>query len=183
MNGLSSALAILSAMITPAVLISACAALTISTSARLARVMERTRRISEKFGQLVENRTYGMLLEEERAVFFKQLNRATKRSRLLQRAMTSLYLALTVFIGTSVAIGIVAVLDQRYAWVPILLGIIGAGLLLHSSLLLILDSRIALSAVDDEMDFILRLTQLQAPAELVKLHQRRKWLSIKRKHR
>jgi hypothetical protein len=127
MNGLASALAILSAMITPAVLISACAALTISTSARLARVMERTRRISERFGQLVQGRTDGLLLEEEQAVFFKQLTRATKRSRLLQRAMTSLYLALSVFIGTSVAIGIVAVLDQRYAWIPILLGIIGAG--------------------------------------------------------
>jgi hypothetical protein len=183
MNGLSSALAILSAMITPAVLISACAALTISTSARLARVMERTRRISEKFGQLLESRLDGPLLEEERSVFFRQLNRATRRSRLLQRAMTSLYLALSVFIGTSVAIGIVAVVDQRYAWIPILLGILGAGLLLHSSLLLILDSRIALSAVDDEMDFILRLTQLQAPAELVKLQQRRRWLFLRRKRK
>ena len=173
MDSLSAALAVLSAMITPAVLISACAALTISTSARLARVIDRTRKISERFGQLVGSQANGILLEEERVVFFKQLRRATQRSRLLQQALTCLYVALSVFIATSVAIGIIAVLDQRYAWIPILLGLLGAGLLFYTSVLLILDSRIALSAVDDEMNFIVHLSQLQAPNESVKGSERK----------
>jgi hypothetical protein len=79
--------------------------------------------------------------------------------------MTCLYLALSVFVATSVAIGIVAASGQKYTWVPILLGLAGAGLLFYASLLLIAESRIALAAVDEEMDFALRLGQPHAPAE------------------
>ena len=43
-----NALAILTAMITPAVLISACGALIFSTSTRLGRVVDRVRMLSEK---------------------------------------------------------------------------------------------------------------------------------------
>ena len=52
MNNLSTALAILSAMITPAVLISACGQLIISTSARLGRVIDRTRKVLSRFEEL-----------------------------------------------------------------------------------------------------------------------------------
>ena len=46
------ALAILTAMITPAVLISACGALIFSTSSRLGRVVDRTRILSDRFQAL-----------------------------------------------------------------------------------------------------------------------------------
>jgi hypothetical protein len=41
------AIGVLSAMITPGVLISACGTLTLSTAMRLSRVIERTRRLAE----------------------------------------------------------------------------------------------------------------------------------------
>jgi hypothetical protein len=151
MNDLAGALAILSSMITPAVLILACGSLTLATSQRLGRVIERTRRISNQFKELARNRTDQAMLEEERVLLFNQLGRATRRARLLQRAMTCLYLALSVFVATSVAIGIVAASGQKYTWVPIPLGLAGAGLLFCASLLLIAESRIALAAVDEEM--------------------------------
>lgn len=166
---LSTALTVLSAMITPAVLISACGSLIIATSGRLGRVVDRTRKLSEQFatlagaGEPADPEQRG----EERALIFAQLDRATRRSRLLQRAMTRLYLALSVFVATSVAIGVVAVWGQRYAWVPVLLGLAGAGLLFHASVLLIVESRVALSAIDEEMDFVWRLGEQQAPDELV----------------
>lgn len=94
------------------------------------------------------------------------INSAEQRgARLLQCAMTCLYLALSVFVATSVAIGIVAASGQKYTWVPIPLGLAGAGLLFCASLLLIAESRIALAAVDEEMDFALQLGQPHAPAE------------------
>lgn len=141
------ALAILSAMITPAVLISACGQLIISTSARLGRVIDRTRKVLSRF--------------EEREMLFEQLGFTTKRSRLLQSALTSLYLALAVFVSTSVAIGLVALSDQSYDWIPILLGMAGAGLLFFTSVLLIFEARITRIAVNKEMDFVLRRSQRQ----------------------
>ena len=166
MNDLSTAMAILSAMITPAVLISACASLILTTSQRLGRVIDRTRRISTRLQELAQTQMEGELLEEEHALLFDQLGRATRRSRLLQRAMASLYLALGIFVATSVAIGIVAISGLTYAWIPTLLGIAGAGLLFYASLLLIAESRVALAAVNDEMDFVLRLSRHRTPAEL-----------------
>src|SRR4029453_19430108 len=47
-----NALAVLTAMITPAVLISACGALIFSTSSRLGRVIDRTRALSDRFQEL-----------------------------------------------------------------------------------------------------------------------------------
>ncbi len=50
-----NALAVLTAMITPAVLISACGALIFSTSSRLGRVIDRVRSLSEKFEQIAKH--------------------------------------------------------------------------------------------------------------------------------
>ncbi len=44
----ASAIAVLTAMITPAVLISACGSMILSTSARLGRVVDRVRALSER---------------------------------------------------------------------------------------------------------------------------------------
>lgn len=162
---LSGALAILSAMITPAVLISACGSLLVATSSRLGRVIDRTRHVSEQFEAIAAEPDRTML-EEERTLLFDQLAGLTRRSRLLQRAMSRLYLAVSTFVATSVSIGVVAVTGQRFAIVSIALGIAGAGLLFAASLNLILESRIALRSVEQEMDFVWRLGQHHAPSEL-----------------
>ncbi|GJD18151.1 hypothetical protein RIVM261_031070 [Rivularia sp. IAM M-261] len=138
----------------------------------LGRVIERTRKISEQFEKLVHTQAAQTNLEEERNIVFHQIGRATKRARLLQQVMVWLYLTLSVFVATSITLGIIAALGeqhvQRYTWIPILLGMIGAGLLFYASLLLIAESRIALTAVNDEMDYVIRLSQYYAPEELPK---------------
>jgi hypothetical protein len=167
MDEFSSALAILSAMITPAVLISACGSMILTTSQRLGRVIDRTRKIADHFEALAQAESDGALVEEERSVLFDQLGRAAQRSRLLQRAMTALYLALSVFVATSIAIAGAAITGQSYAWLPIALGVIGAALLWYASLVLIGESRVALGAVREEMDFVLRVGRHFAPVELL----------------
>lgn len=163
---LSGALAILSAMITPAVLISACGSLIIATSTRLGRVIDRTRQVSHDFEEIVraEERT---LLAEEKEMLFGQIDRLTRRTRLLQLAMHRLYLALSVFVATSVAIGTVAVTGERYAWIPILLGLSGAVLLFAATLNLIRESRLAIGSIQDEMEFVRRLSEAHAPMNLL----------------
>ena len=62
----ANALAILTAMITPAVLISACAALIFSTATRLGRVVDRVRMLSAKFEELAKNPQADEMAEERR---------------------------------------------------------------------------------------------------------------------
>src|SRR5467141_881049 len=152
MTTFPDAISVLSAMITPAVLISACGSLILATSDRLSKAVTRTREISSALipraaDQRVDDR------EEERRMLFVQLDYVTTRSRLLQRALSRLYGALAFFVGTSVSIGLLAVTSAAFTPIPIALGLTGAALLLYAAFVLIKESRFALAAVNDEMDF------------------------------
>ena len=171
MDGFSSAIAVLTAMITPAVLISACGTLILSTSTRLGRVVDRVRSLSDRFEELTQSAEESQLFEERRAHIFNQLDKLTSRARLLQRCMTVFYLALGIFVSTSVAIGVVAAGGGHYyGWIPVVMGLIGASFLFYGSVLLILEARLALSTISAEMDFIWQLGKSLAPADLVQQH-------------
>lgn len=167
---MSAAVAVLTAMITPAVLISACGSMILSTSTRLGRVVDRVRALADKLEELALKPPSEA--GERQAVIFAQLDKLTSRARILQRAMVSFYLCLGMFVATSVAIGIVAIVGkQRYTLVPVVFGIIGACFLFYGSILLIFEARLALSTIHAEMDFIWSQTTKVAPAELVEHHK------------
>lgn len=166
------ALSVLSAMITPAVLISACGSLILATSDRLSKAVTRTREVSTQLLPRAGPEADPAQLEERR-MLFTQLDYVTTRSRLLQRALSRLYAALAFFVGTSVAIGLVAVTSSDYTIVPIALGLYGAALLLYAAFLLIRESRFALAAVNDEMDFIWKRGKEYGPDDLVKKGMKR----------
>ena len=171
MEALSSALAVLSAMITPAVLISACGTMILSTSVRLGRVVDRVRTLSDKLEELAKAGKDVELYDERRGVIFEQLDKLTSRARILQRSMVVFYTALGVFVATSVAIGVVAISGARYYWIPVVTGLIGASLLFYGSILLIFEARLALTTIHMEMDFIWRFSKHFAPAELVEKYK------------
>ncbi|MFL5600770.1 MAG: DUF2721 domain-containing protein, partial [Gemmatimonadaceae bacterium] len=144
MGDFPSAISVLSAMITPAVLISACGSLILATSDRLSKAVTRTREVSSALiPRADDQRTQSR--EEERRMLFTQLDFVTTRSRLLQRALSRLYAALAFFVGTSVTIGLVAITSSKFTLIPIVLGLCGAGLLLYAAFLLIKESRFALA--------------------------------------
>lgn len=182
MDALSSGLSVLTAMITPAVLISACGTLILSTSTRLGRLVDRVRELSRQFEELAQDNSQLALLEERRAMLFNQLDKLTSRSRLLQRCMTVFYLALGIFVATSVAIGVVSFFSITYGWIPVVLGLIGALFLFYGSVLLIFEARLALSTTYAEMDFLWRLGKHYAPAELVERQQTHQHRLIFRRH-
>jgi hypothetical protein len=130
-------LSLLSAMITPAVLISACGTLIFSTATRLARIVDRVRRreIDVQIG------------------FYAQ------RSRLAQGALTSFYVALGFFVAAVIGTGLTALLP-RAAWLPSGLGIVGTLFLFAGSVQLIRETRLAVRSVNSEMEFTLRLGRL-----------------------
>jgi hypothetical protein len=170
MEPLSSALAVLTAMITPAVLISACGALILSTSTRLGRVVDRVRALSDRFEELAAEGCELALIEERRAVIFTLLDKLTSRARILQRSMSVFYIALSLFVATSVAIGLVAYAGARFSAVPVALGLAGASFLFYGSITLIVEARLAVAALRVEMDFTWRLGKHYAPSELAARH-------------
>lgn len=149
---IASVLDVLSAMITPAVLILASSSLLITTSSRSIRCVDRVRERAEELQALGKATDEGT--ETRRQHLYKQLEINTRRARLLQKAMGRLYLGIGFFIATSVAIGLVTLLHVAFAWIPLGLGFIGAGLLFSASIWLIFESRLALATTSEEMDYI-----------------------------
>jgi hypothetical protein len=171
MEPTASAVAVLTAMITPAVLISACGSMILSTSSRLGRVVDRVRALSDKLEELA--RSPRDETRERQAVIFAQLDKLTSRARILQRSMVAFYLATGLFVATSVAIGVVAVIPSspHYNLVPVIVGLLGACCLFYGSMLLIFEARLALSTIHAEMDFTWSLIKRVAPAEVVEQHK------------
>lgn len=174
MNFFSSELSVLSAMITPAVLISACGTLILSTSNRLSRVVDQVRDLSERVEALGRERkklAENDLCQEKFKMLFQQLSKMTSRAKLLQRGMAIFYSAIAMFVATSVAIGVVSVFGLHLTWIAILLSFIGIGLLFYGSVLLIFESHLALLTTYSEMDFLWKMGKQYAPSELLDRHK------------
>ena len=172
MDALTSSLAVLTAMITPAVLISASGTMILSTSTRLSRVADRVRSLSDRLQEDSESEKESQFAEERRVMIYDQLDKLTSRSRLLQRGLTTFYLAVAIFVATSVAIGVFSFgSGPRFAWIPVALGLVGAMFLFYGSMLLVFEARLALSTTHAEMDFVWRTTKRVVPQELVEQHK------------
>jgi hypothetical protein len=168
----TSAIAVLTAMITPAVLISACGSMILSTSSRLGRVVDRVRGLADRLEEMSERDARNEAAIERQASIFQQLDKLTSRARLLQRCMVTFYLSLGMFVATTVAIGVVAFASNpHYNYIPVALGIVGACFLFYGSVLLIFEARLALSTIHGEMDFIWRQSKRATPAEIVEQHK------------
>ena len=157
-----NALAVLTAMITPAVLISACGALIFSTSSRLGRVIDRTRTLSERFQELAAHPEKDDMFEERRLLIFTQLDRQTSRARLIQRAMAAYYTALGTFVASTVTIAIFSAAARTFTWISVMLSVVGTLYMLYGAVLLIVESRMALGAIMSEMDFVWKVSQKYA---------------------
>jgi Protein of unknown function (DUF2721) len=171
---------VLTTMITPAVLISACGALILSTSVRLGRVVDRVRALSDRLEELAQKAPGDIVLYEERLeLTFTQLDLLTSRARHLQRAMTTFYIALGLFVGTTVTIGFVGItgkLGGQFNWLPVVFGMVGAGLLFVGTVLLGFESTLALRSIHSEMDFLWTIGTHHAPDSLrQRVTSRRIW--------
>jgi hypothetical protein len=180
MNEMFPALGILSSMITPAVLILATGSLIMTTSQRLSRVIERVRKISQEFMQIDKSQDQESTNETKRRILYTLLRKSARRSKLLTRAMTLLYLSLGLFVATSLTIGVVAITHLRYTWIPTAIGMIGAITLFVSSAILIVESRLTYSVIADEVDFVIESSSSNAPEALKKAVKRnwRSWLGL-----
>jgi len=155
MQSASYSFGVLSAMITPAVLISACGTLIFSTSTRLARVVDRVRELSRLIEQFSRDEIADFR-EERHIEVDRQIAIHARRVQFIQRSLTSFYVSLSLFVAATVAIGFVAVFN-RAAWLPNTLGIVGTVFLFYGCITLIAETRLALRSVKSEMEFTLML--------------------------
>lgn len=166
-SGLSTIIEFLTAMITPALLISASGSLVLSTSTRLGRVIDRARDLIERLDLLILSESkdtipfYTRRLEAN----FDLLDKVTTRARILQRAMVAFYRGLALYVLTSVSIGI-SILLPVAIWVPIPVGIIGILFTFYGSILMIYEAQMATSTVNSEMDYTWEIAKKLAPKEL-----------------
>ena len=151
----AGSLNILSDMFAPAVLVSACGSLILTTSQRLSRSVERQREVARLLHR--HQRHQPAPDPAERAHLKLQLSFAIRRARMLQQAMTVLHLTLCVFIASILSIGVFELTHLAATWVVGVLSVLGAGLLLFASLLLIRESRLALADVAEETAYLMQV--------------------------
>ena len=173
-SNLNSVIEFLTAMITPALLISATGSLVLSTSTRLGRVVDRVRALEVRLGEMIyaEDKSEIPLYERRVEVIVDLLDLVTSRSRLLQRAMTTFYYGLMLFILTSVAIAVAGIFNV-YRWMPIPVGIIGIMFLFYGSLLMLKETRMATATINEEMDFTWELARKVAPDDVASKYNKK----------
>lgn len=166
-NALSSTIEFLTAMVTPALLMSATGSLVLSTSTRLGRVIDRVRQLEERLSALIylDDKDAVPLYEKRVEVIVDLLDKVTSRSRLLQKAMEWFYYGLCMFVLTSVTIAVAAIFNT-YRWVPIPVGIVGIMFIFYGCLLMVRETRMATATVNTEMDFTWELAREVAPREV-----------------
>jgi hypothetical protein len=178
-SNLNTIIEFLTAMVTPALLISATGSLVLSTSTRLGRVVDRVRALEDRLSALIyaEDKEAVPLYEKRVEVVVDLLDKVTTRSRILQRAMGAFYYGLMFFILTSVSIAI-AGFTTAYTWIPfprwipIPIGVVGIMFLFYGSLLMLRETRMATATVNAEMDFTWELARRLSPKEVASKYKK-----------
>lgn len=144
---------ILTSMITPAVLISACGTLIFSTSARLGRIFDRVNVMKGEIESIVTGKSS---YPDERLKHLKeQINLQRRRATLIHKAMSALYTATSLFVASSLGIAFnLAYGTSNSAWIPTLLALCGGLFLFVASALLLYESRFNLRFVNRSIQFI-----------------------------
>ena len=148
------AIPIISAVVAPALLILACSSLIATTANRLSLLLDRVRELTREIERM---HAEGVGKNQGKHDFVAmQLGRGAQRARLLQRALATLYLALGSLLLTSISVGVGTAggLTPNFIVITVLLAVT---FLLYASVLLIRESRIALAAVNAEMEYVRRL--------------------------
>lgn len=148
----SPALAFLTALITPAILILACASVISSCLMRLARVVDRVRTLT----QMAEDIRLGKCTDcttERRQEIHAEFNFYQRRGKVILLALSLLYGTVGLFVATSLAVAVDLALGNPVAFVPVVLATLGILVFLVSTLLLMHENRLALQSMQREIQF------------------------------
>lgn len=137
--------AALTAMLAPALLMTATASLLASANARLARVVDRLRTMMAAW----DDDAPGAPGTAERDAL---IARHRRRAQLVLRACQLMYAAMGSFVGTSLALAVDAFLDFRLGIVPTVLAVLGVCFLLAACAAMGSEVSLAVNGFDREID-------------------------------
>ncbi len=135
MNGFSPAQAIISAMITPALLIMASGSLIATVLVRLARVVDRVRKLTESSGSLAAG----------------ELERHERRAVLAERAVLLYFCAVVCFVAAGFAIALDHALGDQFWWLPVAITTLGMALIVSGSTAMLAECRLAMVQIRSEI--------------------------------
>ena len=135
---------VLTAMLAPAFFLTATASLLLSANNRLARIIDRTRALLRELPDIQDT--------AERALYERRIALQRRRSLNILRAGQLLYVAISCFVGTSLAVAIDTFTGHRLGTLPVWLASAGVLAMFTASLLLARESTLAVTAINEEMD-------------------------------
>ena len=134
---------ILTSLLAPALLMAATGSLLVSANNRLARVVDRLRSLIAQWNNASP---------ERRASLDRQIDRHRRRSRYVLHACVMLYVAVGLFVGTSLALAVDALSGSRMPILPTALAVIGVLCLLVACLYMGLEVTLAVRSFDEELE-------------------------------
>ena len=152
------------AMIAPALFLTATGSLLISTSSRIGRIVDRIRVlvILCESGQLEQLD----FVEQQRKHAIDSLRHLQWRSNRASVAVTMLYLAFSAFAATSMMIALDSMTGHSLDALPVLCAVVGVALLLVACVNLVLEARSSLRGNDREVRFFYELESLREKATM-----------------
>ena len=144
MNDLDAPL--FTAIVTMAILISACGSLIISTSNRLIRVVD----ICRNFCERAKSETS----ESELNQIFYQLSRIGPRIKLLETALTMFYVAISCFAFTTLFMPLDKIIPQDLSTLILCSVIIGVLILPIASIILVVERQFSMKSIWQEIDYV-----------------------------
>jgi len=157
---------LLTFIVAPAILTNASSVMSLGTSNRFARAIDRARQLSAQV-EGKEHDTDPLVM-----LRLRQLRSAERRALLLVRALTSFYVSVGAFAAASLVSLLGAALDlaDQQPLQPLTLGVafvagfFGVGGLVSGSGLLVFETRMALQILREETEFMLSRSHHQSPA-------------------
>ena len=146
MTGSSPAIALIAAMITPAVLILASASLVASALVRMGRVVDRARSLVALAHEETLEKA-GVTADVLRA----WLQDHARRARHAELAIALLYGAVVSFIATCLSIAADRAVSGSLAWLPVSLAVLGTLLLFGGGAEMVVESRLSGKQIQDEI--------------------------------
>jgi Protein of unknown function (DUF2721) len=143
----------LSAMITPAIFLTANGSLIISTSNRMSRVVDRIRVLNDLGDSLFRGASALDYREARIGHIQSQLSHLIRRANLIRGALTMLYLAFGAFVLTSLGLAIDVLASNRLVALPTAFAIVGVSFLLGASVNLVREALMALGSSREEIRF------------------------------
>lgn len=155
--------ATLSAMITPAIFLTANGSLIISTSQRMSRIVDRIRVLNDQ-GDRLRRGAADLDFPTERLLHVRdQIARLLWRADRIRYALVMLYLGFSSFVLTSLALAVDVLFANQLAALPTALAVAGVALMLIACVNLVREALEALRSNRLEVAFYLDLNERRSP--------------------